>query len=199
MTEEIGPELQSQYLQIIRICQWAVEIVRVDIFLEVYLLSQYQAGPRLGHLEVLYNVFAYLKKHKYMGKVAYDSKTPEVDESAFNNNADSNDFYRDGEEELPPNIPDPRGNVVRISAFSDANHAGNVVTCRSHSCIIIFVQNDPNIWFSMMQNTVKTETLGSEFVALRISKELIVTLRYKLRMFGVPLDGLSDVFFTLNS
>ena len=32
--------------------------------------------------------------------------------------------------------------------------------------------------------------LGSKFVALRICKELIVGLRYKLRMFGVPLRGL---------
>ena len=88
MTEELGPELASQYLHLIGIFQWAVEIGRVDIFLEVYLLSQYQVGPRLGHLKVIYSVFAYLKKHKDMGKVAYDSKTPEVVESDFNNNTD---------------------------------------------------------------------------------------------------------------
>ena len=77
-------------------------------------MSQYQAGPRLGHLEVLYNVFAYLKKHMDMGKLAYDLKTPEVDESAFNNNADCKYFYGDLEEELPPKMPEPCGNVVRI-------------------------------------------------------------------------------------
>ena len=60
-------------------------------------MSQYQAGPRLGHLEVLYNVFAYLKQHEDMGKLAYDSKTPEVNKSAFNNNADWKDFYGDVE------------------------------------------------------------------------------------------------------
>ena len=76
VTEEFGPELETRYLQLIGICRWAVEIRRIDIFLEVSLLSQYQAGPRLGHLEVLYNVFAYIKKHKDMGKLAYDSKNP---------------------------------------------------------------------------------------------------------------------------
>ena len=75
-------------MHLIGICRWAVEIGRVDIFLDVYLFSQYQAGPRLGNMEVLYNVFAYLKKHKDVGKLAYESKTPEVDESVFNNNAD---------------------------------------------------------------------------------------------------------------
>ena len=142
----------------------------------------------MGHLEVIYNVFAYLKKHMDMGKLAYDLKTPEVDESAFNNNADLKDFYGDVEEELPPKMPEPCGNVVRISDFVDANHAGIVVTHRSHSGIIIFVQNAPIIWFSKRQNTVEAATFGSEFVALRICKELIVALRYKLRMFGVPLD-----------
>ena len=54
-----------------------------------------------------------------MGKLAYDSKTPEVNESAFNNNADWNYFYGDVEEELPPKMAEPRGNVVRISDFAD--------------------------------------------------------------------------------
>ena len=49
-----------------------VEIGRIDIFLEVSLLSQHQAGPMLGHLEILNNVFPYLKKHKDMGDLAYD-------------------------------------------------------------------------------------------------------------------------------
>ena len=113
----------------------------------------------------------------------------EFDESDFNNNADWKDLYGDVEEELPPKMSDPCGNVVRISAFVDANHAGNVVTRQSHSGIIIFVHKAPNIWFSKRQNTVEATTFGSEFVALSICKELIVALRYKLHMFGVPLDG----------
>ncbi len=35
---------------------------------------------------------------------------------------------------------------------------------------------------------------GSELVALRICKELIVALRYKLHMFGVLIDGPANVF-----
>ena len=148
----------------------------------------------MQHPEVLYNVLVYLKKHKYIGKLAYDSKTPEVDESAFNNNGDWKDLYGDVEEELPPKMPDPCGNVVSISAFVDAKHAGNVFTCSSHSGIIIFVKNAPIIWFSKRQNTVEAATFGRDFVALRICKELIVALHYKLCMFGVPFDGPADVF-----
>lgn len=39
------------------------------------------------------------------------------------------------------------------------------------------------------QNTVESSSFGSEFVALQIAKEMIVALRYKLRMFGVPIRG----------
>ena len=51
-------------------------------------MSQYQAGTRLGHLDVLYNICAYLNKHKDMRKLDYYSKTLEVDDSVFNNNVD---------------------------------------------------------------------------------------------------------------
>ena len=37
-------------------------------------------------------------------------------------------------------------------------------------------------------------TFGSEFVAMRIAVELIESLRYKLRMFGIPLEGAANIF-----
>jgi hypothetical protein len=95
---------------------------------------------------------------------------------------------------IPPNAPEPRGNPIMISCFVDADHAGNLVTRRSHSGIIIFCNKAPIIWYSKCQNTVETSTFGSEFVAARIAVELIESLRYKLRMFGVPLVGPANMF-----
>jgi hypothetical protein len=83
-----------------------------------------------------------------MGRLAYDSCSLDIDEKVFHQHADWTEFYGDVEEELPPNMPEPRGHPVTISTFVDANHAGNVVTRRSHSGIFIFVQNAPIIWFS---------------------------------------------------
>ena len=92
---------------------------------------------------------------------------------------------------LLPNFKatEPLGHSVSIHAFVDANHAGNVVTRRSHSGIIIYVNNAPIIWFSKRQNTVESSTFGSELVSMRICRDLIVSLRYKLRMFGLNLQG----------
>jgi len=194
VTTELNDELGSRFLQLIGILRWAIELGRLDIFVEVSQLSQHQALPRRGHLEALYHIFAYLKKHENGARIVFDPKTPDIDERVFNSNADWRDFYGDVQEEMPPNMPEPKGKSVTISCFVDANHAGNVITRRSHTGIIVYVQNVPIIWFSKRQNTVEASSFGSEFVALRTAKDIIVALRYKLRMFGVPIDGPANVF-----
>jgi hypothetical protein len=90
---DVSDELSSHYLQLIGIVRWAIELGRIDIFHEVSLLSQYQVNPRVGHLDVMYHVFAYLKNHLDMGQIAYDSLTPMVNDSTFQCNADWTDFY----------------------------------------------------------------------------------------------------------
>jgi hypothetical protein len=194
VTDELDQTMATRFMQLIGILHWAVEIGRIDIYLETSLLSQYQANPQFGHLEAAYHIFAYLKKHPDMGKLAYDPHAPDIDKTFFYANADWKDFYGDVTEELPPNMPEPWGHSVNISAFVDANHAGNVVMRCSHTGIFIFIQNAPIIWFSKKQNTVEAATFGSEFVALRICKEMIVALHYKLQMFGVPIEGPANVF-----
>ena len=134
-------------MQLIGILCWAIKIGCIDIYLEVSLLSQYQASPRLGHLEAAYHIFGYLKKHLDMGHLAFDPQAPDINDQHFYNNANWNEFYGDIEEELLPNMPKPWGHLVSISAFVDANHAENVVTQCSHSGILIFVQNAPSIWY----------------------------------------------------
>jgi hypothetical protein len=81
-----------------------------------------------------------------------------------------------------------------MSYFVNADHAGNRITRRSHSGIIISCNHAPIVWFSKRQNTVETSTFGSEFIAARIAVELIEGLRYKLRMFGIPIDGPCNVY-----
>ena len=52
----------------------------------------------------------------------------------------------------------------------------------------------PLMTFSKRQNTVEASTFGAEFVAMRVLVEMLIGLRYKLRMFGIPLDGPCNVF-----
>jgi hypothetical protein len=112
----------------------------------------------------------------------------------FTSNADWRDFYGDVTEELPLIMPKPRGQPVVVSCFVDANHAGNVITRQSHTGILIYEQNAPIVWFLKRQNTVECSSFGSEFVALRAAKDMVVALGYKLRMFGVLIDAPPNVF-----
>ena len=89
-------------------------------------------------------------------------------------------------------MPPPRGRL--ISSFVDSDHAGDKVTRRSQTGILIFLNRAPIIWYSKRQNTVETSTFGSEFIAMKTAVEQIESLWYKLRMFGVPLEGPTNVF-----
>eukprot|EP00980_Cylindrotheca_fusiformis_P022020 scaffold8906_cov77-Cylindrotheca_fusiformis.AAC.1 len=99
------------------------------------------------------------------------------------------DFYKDAREEIPDDVPEPLGKEVSVHCFVDASHASDVATRRSQTGILIFVNKAPIIFFSKRQNSVETSTFGSEFTAMKQATELVKALRYKLRMFGVPLDG----------
>ena len=91
------------------------------------------------------------------------------------------------------------GKYVVIKAYVNANHTGNMANRRSHYGIIIYVNNEPIIWYSKQQNIVEDSSVGSDFVALRISTEMIEALRYKLRCFGMPVEGPAEVLFDIMS
>jgi hypothetical protein len=60
---------------------------------------------------------------------------------------------------------------------------------RRSSGTIFFLNGAPVVWYSNRQDTIESSTFGSEFVALRIACEKNDALRYRLRMFGVKIDG----------
>ena len=59
---------------------------------------------------------------------------------------------------------------------------------------MIFINKAPIHWLSKRQATVETSTFGAEFCAMKTAVEMIEALRYKLRMFGVLLDGPASIF-----
>ena len=75
------------------------------------------------------------------------------------------DFYGDGVEELPSDMSEPLGEAVKVTAFIDSDHAGNLVTQRSQTGYILFCNQVPIIWYSKKQNTVEASTFGAEFIA----------------------------------
>jgi hypothetical protein len=113
VTDELDSELLSRYSQLIGILRWMVELGRINIYHEVSVLSQYLALPRQGHLEAVYHIFAYLNKHEN-SSIVFDPANPYFDPVAFQE-VDWSEFCGDVVEELPPKMPKPLGNSVKIT------------------------------------------------------------------------------------
>ena len=187
-TPELGSELASRYQQLIGMLRWACELGRVDILLETAVMSSHLCLPREGHLEAVYKIFSYLENH-LKSNMVFDPKVVQLDETAFNTTDWTDSVYGKVTEEIPPNAPEPLGMPVHMTCFVDANHAGDTQTRRSQTGFVIFLNNAPIDWYSKKQNTCESSTFGSEFVAMRVAVERIRALRYKLRMFGIPIAG----------
>ena len=194
--DDVSRELDAEgtrYLQeLVGVLRWSIELGRVNILLEVALLSTQLALPRIGHLQQVYHIFGYLKNSPRR-RLFFDPNHPEISENRFQE-FDWVDFYKDAQEEVPLDAPEPRGNAVGIHCFLDASHASDKVTRRSQSGILIFINMAPIIFFSKRQNSVETSTFGSEFTTCKQGVELIKGLRYKLRMFGIPIEGPASIY-----
>ena len=80
---ELNSELLSRYRQLIGILRWAVEMGRIDIYVEVAILSQYLASPQEGHLQAAYHIFSYLQRRPVV-KMVFDPVDVSLDETAYN-------------------------------------------------------------------------------------------------------------------
>ena len=189
---ELDPKRANYFQGLIGVLRWIVELGRIDIAVAVSMLSRYLANPREGHLEEAFHMFAYLKRHDRSSLVV-DPSTPYFDESRFAD-CDWSEYYPDACEPVSPKAPELLGESMTMTCFVDADHAGCRETRRSQSGVLIFLQKTPITWYTKRQNTVETSSYGSEFCAMRIAVELVESLRYKLRMMGIPIDGPSNIF-----
>ena len=129
VTKELNVEGVQFYQDLIGIQQWPVEIGRVDILLEVSLLSSHLALPRIGHLQPVYHIFGYLKQVPKR-KLYFDPVSPLISEDRFHY-FDWEDFYRYSKEAIPDDTPKPGVKIMTTHCFVDANHAADKVTRRS--------------------------------------------------------------------
>jgi hypothetical protein len=147
-------------------------------------------------MEQVMHIFSFLKRKPKL-LIYLDPSLPGVDYGDFKTKrSDFAEQYRDAEEPMPHDMPRPRGRPVTTTMFVDASHAANKKTRRSHSGFLLFVNRAPIFWFSKRQQTVESSTFSSEFIALRSGNEVAQYMRFKLRMFGVPIvkDHATNIF-----
>ena len=181
----------SMYKSLIGSANWIVTLGRFDIAYAVSTLSRYCMAPREGHFQAMERVMGYLAQYDG-GKLIVDTKeAPIRSKATFNLGHNWIEFYPDACEELPYDMPVPHGPKAQLTCYVDADHARDKVTCRSVTGIVLLINNTPIYWMSKRQKTVETSTYGSELVAARIAVDLLIEMRYKIRMLGVPLEDTS--------
>jgi len=143
ITNVLNPTNAAYYQSLIGVLRWIVELGRVDICVEVSMKSSQMAMPRHGHLQQLYHIFAYLKLH-HNAEMVFDPSEPEIDMNQFEEQDWSSTVYKaTSKEEIPKDIPKPRGLGFKMRAYVDSDHAGDTVTRRSRTGFITMVNNAP--------------------------------------------------------
>eukprot|EP00804_Cyclotella_cryptica_P006149 CCRYP_018443-RA/>CCRYP_018443-RA protein AED:0.42 eAED:0.42 QI:0/0/0/1/0/0/2/0/220 len=144
----------------------------------VALMSQYQANPREGHLEALYLIFHYLWKNP-LKRIVFDHAVPRVDENQFHLDDDwTKVLWECGERGTPRYASPPLG-----------SQSQSIPLLKLIMLAIALIKT-----FSRRQNTVEASTYGSEMVAMRLARDIIVEMHIKLKMFDVPITGAANVY-----
>jgi hypothetical protein len=190
---ELLPELMiPKYQMLVGCANWVVTLGRFDVYYATVTMARYNQAPREGHLAAMLRIFGFLKHYKKW-RLIVDATLPDTSDRESNTNTWT-DLYPDAKEELPPNMPEPKGEKVQITLYKDADGASDVVTRRSVTGILCLVNSFPVKFYCKRQNTVESSTYGSELVAARIAVDLLVEMRYKLRMLGVPIEERSIMY-----
>ena len=192
---ELDLEDASHYQSLIGVLRWTCELGRVDITLEVSMMASCVALPRTGHIDMVYRIFAHLQKY-HNTEMVFDPTVPNINEADFERKDWSSSEFSSAikeKTEVHPRAPRPRGYGFTVVGKVDADHAGDLVTRRSRTGFIVYLNSAPIYWFSKKQNSVETASFGSEFMAMKQLCEYLRGLRYKLVMMGIPCEGPSYV------
>jgi hypothetical protein len=169
--------------------QWVVTLGWFDVAYAFMTKSRFRVAPRKGHLELLDNIFGYLRKYPD-GAIQFHVNIPLHEYQYTPVKADWNrTVYGNAFEELPYNMPEPKGALVHQTITVDANLDHCKVTGQAAMGAVFEVQGTIVGHFSLRQSTVETATYASEFVAPRAALDEGLAIRYELRMLGAPIDG----------
>ena len=117
---------------------WIITLGRFDIAYAVNTLSRYSAAPREGHLKALMRIFGYLDTYP-TGRILIDTKLHDRTQYTPARCEAWDELYPDATEDLPENMPEPKGKEIQITVFVDADHARDKVTRRSVTGILVLL------------------------------------------------------------
>ena len=182
-----------KYQSLIGVLQWAITLGRFDIATAVMTMSSFRVAPTEGHLLRVRRICGYLSKMKH-GFIRVRTEEPDFSDLPEKHYKWERTVYGDVKEIIPDDIPRPLGKRVVLTSYVDANLNHDLLTGRSVSGVLHFVNQTPVHWFTKKQPTVETATYGSEFIAAKLAVEQIMAMRLTLRYLGVEVHGSTRLF-----
>ena len=156
-----------------------IALCRFDLAQVCVSLGRFGAAPRENHLEYLKRVIGYIRKRPH-GAIRFRTDVP-MHEEDFGHDPVKYDWmetvYGKRAEEIDPRAPTPKGKPVRTSSFVDANLMHDMVSGRSCSGCLEFLNKTPIDWMAKRQAQVETATYGSEFMVARQGTERLIDAR----------------------
>ncbi len=189
----LEPKQIQMYQSLIGSMQWAVSLGRLDIATAVMTLSGFRALPRQGHLDRAKRIVGYLAKMRH-AVIRFRVSEPDYSDLPWFEYDWEKSIYGNVHEDIPTDAPIPLGKYVLLTHYLDANLYHDMLTGRSVSGILHFMNQTPLDWYSKKQGSVETATYGSEFMASRTCVEQLIDLRTTLRYLGVPIRDQSYMF-----
>lgn len=198
-----NPELDSSelldlegikiYQSLVGACQWVIQLGRFDIAVHVMSLSSFRAAPRRGHLDRMKRIYGYLMKFK-TGTIRIRTAMPDFSDLAYEEHDWSHSPYAGAKEQLPSDLPTPKGKPVRLFSYADANLYHNKMTGKAVTAVLHFINKTPFDWYTRTQSVINTATFGAEATAARTAIEQMRSRKMTLMYLGVPIVGPSILF-----
>ena len=181
------------YQSLIGSFQWYISIGRIDIVTATMTMEKFSCAPRKGHLDRLFRILKYLENMKHE-IIRFRTGLPNFNSVELNSYDWRNSVYKGSREIIPEDIPCVKGKPVIITTYADSNLLHDMVTGKSVTGILHFLNKTPISWYSKKQPTVCTSTYEAEFMATRFAVEKIMDLRNTLRYLGIPVVTPSMLF-----
>ena len=136
MDKDAHPELETAmtlgltgvkyYQSVIGALQWCVTLGRFDIACAVMTMSRFRAEPNAKHHEMLDRIIGYLR-HTKDAAIRFRTDVPDYEEFEEPEYDWDETVYSGVEEDIPDDVPTPKGKAVRLTTYVDAN----LMHCRS--------------------------------------------------------------------
>ena len=159
-SELCNEEQIMKYMSMIGQLQWAVTLCRYDIQAHIMSMSRFRLAPKIGHLERMKRFYGFLAKTKHYA-IRYRTKELDYSQLPKQNYDWTRTVYGDVKEEIPKDMPKPLGKRVITTTYLDANLLHDMVTGKSVTATLHFVNTTPVDWFLKRQATVENATYGS--------------------------------------